>query len=489
MKKILHGKGENLEITFINQTTRKGKMTEEKNSVYQVLVIGGGPTGLMTAIQIKLRRPETSIMILNKHAAYQRHHTLQLSSESFDGIPGSNQNLLSQVAQESSTGTSKAVFNSMKYLSSMIHKHDQKYDDQDQDNKNPLQQVVARWNSASSIRTSTIESDLYQVAMNLNIRMERNVHVTDKNWNEIVNGRFRSVPLVIGADGAHSVVRKQIFHDEFQVQQEINYIIEVRYEVQGETRALNKFDETYKSLKLTDYLVLEQVGKYDATTKTTPITLHIVVSDEYVYQQMKGATYQTPYCIRLNQVIIPTTLMRTIQQWWRIREYVLGDRRTTSADEIITARVLTTYVSKHFVKSERNKTFALVGDGAMGLIFFRGLSVGFSCCTELSMCAVNFLDDYYASQTQPKPLAANILIGMFEIMKIPRQIFKSLLFGPLGFPKCFERYEEFAKVKGIFEIESAQIKNLLLESSFTSVRIARASPLEIIKWNDQVKLV
>ncbi|HRE30351.1 MAG TPA: hypothetical protein PLD88_00115, partial [Candidatus Berkiella sp.] len=48
-----------------------------------VIVVGAGPVGLWSAIQLKLYNPTLNILMLEKHSEYQRSHTVKIDSESF----------------------------------------------------------------------------------------------------------------------------------------------------------------------------------------------------------------------------------------------------------------------------------------------------------------------------------------------------------------------------------------------------------------------
>jgi 2-polyprenyl-6-methoxyphenol hydroxylase-like FAD-dependent oxidoreductase len=43
-----------------------------------IVIVGGGPVGLWTAIQLKRRRPDLEIRIYERYETYQRSHVLRL---------------------------------------------------------------------------------------------------------------------------------------------------------------------------------------------------------------------------------------------------------------------------------------------------------------------------------------------------------------------------------------------------------------------------
>ena len=127
-----------------------------------VVLIGAGPVGLFTAIEMKLHNPDLNIKILERNKEYTRQHILRLEEESLK--------------------------NSMAY---------QKY------------QEVRALNGY--VPTSEIEATFLNIAQNLNIEIERGVKIIDaKDLFE----EFPSAHTIIGADGAHSTIRKQLFDDK-----------------------------------------------------------------------------------------------------------------------------------------------------------------------------------------------------------------------------------------------------------------------------------
>jgi len=57
------------------------------SAAVDVLIVGAGPVGLMTALEITILRPHTRIHLLEKHTHYSRSHVLQLGAHCLDTIP------------------------------------------------------------------------------------------------------------------------------------------------------------------------------------------------------------------------------------------------------------------------------------------------------------------------------------------------------------------------------------------------------------------
>ncbi|QRN04732.1 hypothetical protein GH742_13165 [Legionella sp. MW5194] len=50
-----------------------------------ILVIGAGPIGLLSAIEAKLHNPEAEVVIFERNKEYTRHHTLLVDRRAFNG--------------------------------------------------------------------------------------------------------------------------------------------------------------------------------------------------------------------------------------------------------------------------------------------------------------------------------------------------------------------------------------------------------------------
>lgn len=123
-----------------------------------VVIIGGGPVGLWTAIQVRLRSPDAVVLVLEKYAQYQRKHVLRINRDSLKGVP--QDDTLAELCR----------------------------------------------NIAGVIRTSDLEERLLQVATchDVHVKIETAASV------ESVIETYPTAKVIIGADGARSLVRDAI---------------------------------------------------------------------------------------------------------------------------------------------------------------------------------------------------------------------------------------------------------------------------------------
>ncbi|CAF3154812.1 unnamed protein product [Rotaria sp. Silwood2] len=174
-------------------------LIEEEQSP-QIVVIGGGPVGLFTAIQIKILLPQVNLVIYEKHQQYKRNHVLRLNKmRTFFGLPPS---LL---------------------LKNMID------------------------NLPSIVRTSVLESQLLELSKQLQIPI---VYRNIENLNQFSDSR-----VIIGADGSRSIVRQLVFNNKMEYEKVLKYVIEIKYEVNGQDQKLDFIKYQYRTQKQLKYLV------------------------------------------------------------------------------------------------------------------------------------------------------------------------------------------------------------------------------------------
>ncbi len=90
---------------------------------------------------------------------------------------------------------------------------------------------------------------------------------------------FRYKPkLVVGADGTHSVVNQNLFPINNQIKHEVDYAMQLRYEIAGD--AEQNWEQTiqfYQDLARQGLVATEQIGKYDTQTGKTPVTVQLII--------------------------------------------------------------------------------------------------------------------------------------------------------------------------------------------------------------------
>ena len=292
-------------------------MSEKKTLPVDVVIVGSGPVGLFMAIQIKLLQPKFQVLMYEKYSTYQRHHSVYLS--------------------KSSIGTS--IDNTQ--LQSLLN------------------------GLSGNVTTSFLESELKSFALTIGISILYE-HITS---TDILFQRHPFMKYLIGADGSHSVVHRDVFHGEYQIKRVFRSIVEIKYHCRGKTTKYNlaaKLDS--------QHLTMQFIGKYDEKNNSTPVALRFFVSDEEA-KQLSEATFKNPWTIDNDG--IPATLKASILTSMNNRKDVVLD----------TARLvlvnLPTYASAKFYTIKNGVRVYLVGDAAVGIPYYRSLNNGFLCANFL----------------------------------------------------------------------------------------------------------
>lgn len=292
----------------------------------KIAIVGGGPVGLWTASQIKIRSPDADITVYEKHPLYQRAHPLVISHSSLGGIPQDTR--IQEVVQGFMDSKPRGLF----------------------------------WKS-STISTKKIEEDLEALAKKVGVKILKSTPIADCTKLD--------ADIVIGADGSHSQVRKQIFDELKILRKQLNRIVEVKYLAKGPTDRLPKLMNSSSSL------VDEHIAAPDETGNT-PVSLRFFVNKKE-YEAMQNATFRNPYTLEQ----LPPSLRKKVFSRLNARTKKLKEVRVLCSEKV-TALPLETYSSSSFVKKVAEKIYCLVGDAAFGVPFWRSLNNGFLCGTDLA---------------------------------------------------------------------------------------------------------
>jgi hypothetical protein len=327
-----------------------------------VVFVGAGPVGLWTAIQIKLLvfvvillktclhavehidcflyqmySPSANIIMFEKHQQYQRSHVLRLEQSSFR----------------------HCVEN--KKLKDMVSKF------------------------PKFIRTNELEDQFLKVAAELEIQIEfKNV----ENFKEI-RTQFPKTKIFIGADGSHSIVRRDVFDGELRHQETLQCTAEIKYEVVGSTKSMNMATQTYPTMKALGLIATEHIGK--EREGKSPVTLRLLI-EPMLYEQMKGATFKSPWYFPSHKDLIPEKVSEAVHIWLNAKATFVGEHRVPGSERL-TVLKLTSYATKHSVKYLNDgATVFLVGDSCFAVPFFRALNNGISSGTQLAQTVARMID-------------------------------------------------------------------------------------------------
>ena len=283
-----------------------------------VVLVGAGPVGLFTAIEMKLHNPLLQIKILDRNKEYTRHHILRLEKESLE------------------KSMAYKTFEAVRSLNGFVP-------------------------------TSDIETTFLKIAKDLGIEIETGIKIDDC---QTLFNKYPTAHTIIGADGAHSIVRRQLFDDKKIVDANLQYIVEIKYKAIGKTSLLPLI--TYvPALGQVKHFISENVGK--EKNGSTPVSLFVFV-DEETYKEIR-----TKPNAKLSD-LEPTTermtnLLNTIRPWLALRKVALNEAMLKNSEKI-NGVALSVYQSECFAKEINGKHVYVVGDAAAAVPYFRALNAG-----------------------------------------------------------------------------------------------------------------
>tara|TARA_R110002126_G_scaffold13118_4_gene57105 strand:+ start:258621 stop:259892 length:1272 start_codon:yes stop_codon:yes gene_type:complete len=309
----------------------------------EIVIVGAGPVGLWTAIQIKKREPNSNVKIYERYTEYKRSHVLKLEARSA---------LL--YAKNTHDDAEKTFFNDI--LGGGL--------------KQAFKKAVG--GKSVFIRTNELEKALKNYAHALGVTIEYSAIDSPEALIE----KHPNCTQFIAADGAHSKLRGALIGDDAIKDSPLQYVAEVKYETQGATKAL-PFSEHYKTNKLLTSMAFEYVGK--EKDGKTPVSLRLFI-DEANYQAMPEASFKQP--LKLNDDRLPPSLAQDIKTYMNVRK-TNADENYIQGSEKLSKLTLSLYRAKKFAVQQDNRNWYLVGDAAMGVPYFRSLNAGMIIGSQL----------------------------------------------------------------------------------------------------------
>lgn len=381
----------------------------------QVVCIGAGPVGLYTAIQIKLYCPELNIRMYEKYEEYQRKHVLKIDADSYKEAHPSPE--------------FQAI---LKDLSGMVP-------------------------------TSYIEERLVAFAQELGIEM---VYERVDSINALFE-RHPDCKIFIGADGSHSLMRQEIFKDRKKTEENLQYIAEYKYSIEGSSKELDRLTHYVGALSLTNHFVTEYIGKEKEGTSQISIRFFI---DEETFAEMQelGVSFKNPLSLQAAKEIQTPgirQLRESLEAWLIARGDLQGDTIIEDSGKL-TAINLPIYRSEHFSEEVEDRKCFLVGDAAMGVPYFRALNAGFLCANSLADCIAKDQspEEKADVQKRKKILFSSSYAGMSAAMSKKDDCVLCV-------------YERAAESIAENEIGKARIKNWGVNSAMSSAASIQTVPI------------
>lgn len=299
-----------------------------------VVIVGGGPIGLATAIQVK-KLTGKEVVVIEKYDTYKRTSiTLRIKEASLKG--------LGDIIPE-------------------------------------FKPHIRNW-TAHPVPIADIEGTLLAKAHEMGVQILRPKTGDYSNLQK----EFPNAKFYIGADGAKSEIRKKAFNDSLLFEKTHQHLVNIRYRVRlkpGETKP-GKIKE-YLRLKLSQYYINESRKKgTDAHGDYADVSLQVFV-DEAEYNEMSKATFGSPYYFDTDLDKIPKKLQNALKAYWGSQnvEIIQNPEKKNQISVI----KLGSYAAKTLWKKEENNAYTvIVGDAAEAFPFFQAINNGFKCSTKLS---------------------------------------------------------------------------------------------------------
>ncbi len=321
---------QNLKLNCVTITSQNpielSKIMQISNEKCDVVISGAGPSGLWLADQMKIHNPHLNIVVLEKRGTYTREHSVKLKRSSFRGIPDHPE----------------------------------------------LKEIVGKFKQKKFIKINVIEQELKTLALKLGI----DIRIQEVVKPTLLPQQFPHAKFFIGADGAHSIFRKEIFKENLKLKKSLKYLVEVKYDVWGNSNTLHP------------QTCLKE-GVSGKNEEKSSVSFRFFVNED-VYQQLKEARFNNPYKLETHKHLIPPQTLSTINRWIDKRESRLGEKKVENSERI-TAIPLEVYATKTFLKEgvKSGTTWGLIGDAAMGFPFFRSMNTSLLSGTILARAIAN----------------------------------------------------------------------------------------------------
>lgn len=338
--KVKKKKTGSIRISMVKSFTQILNRLLEMNINPDVIVVGGGPVGLWTAIQGKLLAKDKEFLVIERNKEYQRED-IRLH------IEGSS--LRTAVSHES------------------------------------LERLTKSW-ANKTIPIKDLENELIQVAHEVGIHT-----IHEQAEPSTLQQQYPTAKLILGADGARSSMREHFFGDKYWFNTPLQYLAQVRYRItipeekdldSGSIQKVKSIANSYIKQVFAGRLVSQTISQ--EKNGEAQVSLRIFM-DKETYEEMKEANRKHPYYIEKDYNKVPDSLRDTIIRWWGCNEqqHIIAKAETTQ----ITAIQLTSYAAEQFTMTQEDgKVVALIGDAAQAYPFFRAINNGFLTGTKLAEC-------------------------------------------------------------------------------------------------------
>jgi flavin-dependent dehydrogenase len=314
----------------------------------EVVIVGGGPVGLWTAIQIKKRDKDVRVTIYERYEEYKRSHVLRLDHWSMILYNKNKNDYWERSFINDVTGKSKAKMN-LEFVKSLY------------------------------IKTNDLESGLKEYAKNLGVKTIIKKVESCKELEDI----HKDCKHFIAADGAHSNLRKILLGDNDKYEKPLQYVVELKFFVNNKTKKTKDLKDLISLNLENKYMNFEYIGRYK--NGETPITARFFLNKD-TYEKIPEASFKEPLSLKnLEKIEELKEFKENLEKYINFRKEKYGDE--IKEDSIkISKLILSVYAAKKFaiLNDKKDKCWFLTGDCALGVPYFRALNSGIMLSSRLS---------------------------------------------------------------------------------------------------------
>jgi 2-polyprenyl-6-methoxyphenol hydroxylase-like FAD-dependent oxidoreductase len=319
----------------------------------KIIIIGGGPIGLIHAFAFKKLNPELDVIVFEKYKEYQRKHTLALSPS-----------VLTELFEVTQT-TEVPDFKSL----------------------------LKKLNKNGNIRTIDLQTTFTNYANELGVKIIYREMKPDDIKEQILE-QFPDASLIIGADGTHSIISKMFFSerkdtDTNQINYPLDFMLQLRIEIKGKSDGINLHTERAAlilRMGRQGLIANEIIGRYDEKSDSTPVSLQIFISEEQ-HSKLKEYTAKLPFKPYSDdkKANIPKKIDGFIQEYIKLSIDKCSENNLEVDKSSISISVNETPASqaKDIVTLFEEKTpILLAGDARLSASYQLGLGAGVKSTTE-----------------------------------------------------------------------------------------------------------
>ncbi len=350
-----------------------------------VVFVGGGPVGLWTALQLRLLRPLWRVAIVERHAQYVRAHVLRVSAPSFGRVVPHPE---ARAFVARLLGGRPAIAVRTTELERAL--------------RVLAEGVGVEVLAGEAVRALPLGAARGGAWLELTPETATAAAGTGSSLHsERLQSLLTSASVIVGCDGARSLCRRLLFGGGgLRESQSLAFMVHVRYEARGSTLRLSALAGA-ALFSAMGFVGEEHVGRPRGSPAVTPCTLTLVADDEALGLLLRGsggtfALEAAPWARRLRDAV---------RLWLNAKADLLGEVRVAGS-ETVTAVRLSVYRAEAFVaygsrvggeadhtsattlplppQQPADVAFALVGDAAFGVPYYRALNNGLLCGSDLA---------------------------------------------------------------------------------------------------------